>query len=490
MASMKSIYNKVWPSVALALVAAIYLALVYPYRFHFQEQYQLFLFNGEYAREVMSLPGGLADYVGRFLTQFYYVHGLGPVILGVCVGLAHGLLMLNMRNKHFSFRFLSFIPIAFLWIYLQNMHALLGTGIAFVLALLTTWLLHRITRPVMHSLFSLLLVPMVYWGAGAMVWLFTAIVCAQGLTCKNRLRWLVLIVLLLLTGGMPGLAGAVCPYPLDALTSGIHYFRFSADHPTLVWLIIGLSSAVAVIPNFEIKKKTFRWALPLISLAIAAWFVFTQTKPATDDSLAYSYWGRTGQWDKIVEKANQESPQTVVGVCMLNLALGMRGELTEKMMNYYQNSAGGLIPVVQNDFVLSPVAGEIYYQLGMTYLAQQQMMEAMEAFPDWQKSAYIYQRLAETNLINGAYAVSYKYLKVLQQTLFYKDWATETLKLLGDEEAINRHPEYGRLRKMGFTENRFFMGTFLELLEQMNRQCPENKLAEEYLKACRLLTKE
>lgn len=41
------------------------------------------------------------------------------------------------------------------------------------------------------------------------------------------------------------------------------------------------------------------------------------------------------------------------------------------------------------------------------------MFEAMEAIPDYKKSGRAYMRLAETNLINGQYAVAAKYLLAL-----------------------------------------------------------------------------
>ena len=58
------------------------------------------------------------------------------------------------------------------------------------------------------------------------------------------------------------------------------------------------------------------------------------------------------------------------------------------------------------------------------------MFEAMEAIPDYKKSGRAYMRLAETNLINGQYAVAAKYLRALQHTLFYKKWATNAMSYL------------------------------------------------------------
>ena len=46
-----------------------------------------------------------------------------------------------------------------------------------------------------------------------------------------------------------------------------------------------------------------------------------------------------------------------------------------------------------------------------------------------------------------------KYLRILSKTLFYKDWAKNTMTYLYNEEKIDAHPEWGRLRQMRYTEN-------------------------------------
>ena len=51
--------------------------VAYPHALSYQEQYQLFLWTGDYFLERISLPGGLTDWLGEFIVQFYYVEWLG-----------------------------------------------------------------------------------------------------------------------------------------------------------------------------------------------------------------------------------------------------------------------------------------------------------------------------------------------------------------------------------------------------------------------------
>ena len=97
--------------------------------------------------------------------------------------------------------------------------------------------------------------------------------------------------------------------------------------------------------------------------------------------------------------------------------------------------------------------------------------------------------MAQTNLIIGSYEVSRKYLTALQKTLFYREWANETLKLLGNEEAIAQHPEYGRLRQFAYKEDTYFSDHVTpEMLEGLFLSNTDNRLAFEYLKAYYMLT--
>ena len=93
------------------------------------------------------------------------------------------------------------------------------------------------------------------------------------------------------------------------------------------------------------------------------------------------------------------------------------------------------------------------------------------------------------NLINGQYEVARKYLMALQKTLFYREWANETLPLLGNEKAIDSHPEYGRLRQCAYNEDFYFSDHVTpEMLESLYYRNTDNRLAYQYLLAYCMLT--
>jgi hypothetical protein len=198
---------------------------------------------------------------------------------------------------------------------------------------------------------------------------------------------------------------------------------------------------------------------------------------------------RHQQWNRIIETINAERPNNQIGVTVQNLALAMRGMLAQHGGEYSQNGIAGLLPDVDRDATSPLPTAEAFYQLGMINVAQRTVFEAQEAILDFQKSARCYKRLAQTNLINGDYEVARKYLHALQKTLFYSDWATETLSLLGNEKAIAQHLEYGHLRKCAYNEDFYFSDHVTpEMLESLYYRNKENRLAYEYLIAYYMLT--
>ena len=54
--------------------------LVCRFLFPFKEQLQLFQFTAQYAVETLKQAGGLALYISEFLTQFYVILWIGPLI--------------------------------------------------------------------------------------------------------------------------------------------------------------------------------------------------------------------------------------------------------------------------------------------------------------------------------------------------------------------------------------------------------------------------
>ena len=469
------IYNHLHTLFTLLFGVAVFLffGLAYPHHLHYQEQFQLFLFDSDYVWEIVRQPGGVADLLGRFCTQFFLFAWVGAAIIAVLL-MAVQLLTLRLTNVqcsgrqqiiHFSLFTFTFLPSFLLWLFLLDEHALLGGVWAVLLTQLAIWGLLRLRDGWVRRILMIVAFAVLYWIA----------------------------------------------------FGGSHYYRYPTVFPTLLyvaWLsaiilplflreirkVKSVKFATANREKRKVKSEKFatansrrqqiiHFSLFTITFIVMGWLVWTNANFKAEKVMGYDFMARHQQWNRILETVNAEKPNNQIGVTVQNLALAMRGMLADHGHEYNQNGIAGLLPDVQSDATSPLPTAEAFYQLGMTYVAQRTVFEAQEAILDFQMSGRCYKRLAQTNLINGNYEVARKYLSALQKTLFYRNWANETLPLLGDEEAIARHPEYGRLRQWAYKEDFYFSDHVTpEMLESLFFSNTDNRLAYEYLVAYYMLT--
>ena len=421
----------------------LFFGLAYPHHLHYQEQYQLFLFDSNYVWEIIRMPGGVADLLGRFCTQFFLFAWVGAFIIAVLLSLIQ-LLMLRLVNWGWLYG-LTFVPSFLLWLFLLDEHALLG------------------------GVWAVLLTQLAIWG----------LVQLKGWTQRIAIV-ITLFVLYWIAFG------------------GSHYYRYPTIFPTLLY--VAWASAI-ILPfliracqnHFSFTHFHSSFLIPHFSFIIVSvvmgTIVWKNANFKAEKVMQYDFMASHQQWNRILQTINAEKPNNQIGVTVQNLALAMHGALADHLFDYNQNGIAGLLPDVQSDATSPMPTAEAFYQLGMIYVAQRTVFEAQEAILDFQKSGRCYKRLAQTNLIIGSYEVARKYLMALQKTLFYRDWANETLPLLGNEEAIAKHPEYGRLRQCLYNKDFYFSDhTTPEMLESLYDSNTDNRLALEYLKAYYMLT--
>jgi hypothetical protein len=284
------------------------------------------------------------------------------------------------------------------------------------------------------------------------------------------------------------------PVPANSLWFGIHYYRYPTEIPVLLWsaslsvFILALAARLLSHWNSSDSIVAALCSFALVAIGMGG-LVWKNSNFKAEKVMHYDFMARHQQWNRILETINIEKPNNQIGVTVQNLGLAMHGMLTNHLFDYNQNGIAGLLPDFGTDAISPLPTSEAFYQLGMITVAQRMVFEAQEAILDFQKSGRCYKRLAQTNLILGNYEVARKYLTALQKTLFYREWANETLPLLGDEKAIAKHPEYGRLRQMAYKDDFYFGGHVTpDMLENLLASNAGNRLAYEYLVAYYMLT--
>lgn len=510
---MKNLMIKTWKpllSLLFGVAVVIFWAVPYVGGLCFQEQYQMFLFDTGYFLERIVLPGGLADYISEFLVQFYYMPVLGGAIIALLLmgiqAAVWGLMKQYGARHDFPGYLLSFLPSIALWCAMGDQNVLLSFVVALFGALVIGWIHNRFHNRLVKVVFELVSTALVYWFLGPVV--FVYVVLMIGDTLKNALqKGNVLsgigysVCILILTIAWILLSTQTLQYPVSRLFLGLNYYRYPGVTFLLIYIVMALAAFIPFLgmvhPHSSALQKwqKSKWVMAVayvIVLFASVCGIRTSFDELTYEMIDYDFWIRTEQWNKIIEHAEKKPATSPLGVSSVNLALSQTGQLPDRLFEFYQNGAEGLFPAFSRDMTSPVFTSEVFYRLGMVNDAERYMFEAQEAIPNFRKSARLTRRIAECEIINGNYEVAAKLLRRLQKTIFYSNWANQTMALLGNEKAINRHPIYGKLRKYREKKQDFLfsdreMDQMLGLLFLNDKS---NKMAYEYLMCYVLLQRD
>ena len=510
---MNNLITKSWkPLLSLLFGVAVVIFWSVPYMsgLCFQEQYQMFLFDIGYFLERIVLPGGLADYISEFLIQFYYMPVLGGTIIALLLmsiqAISWGLMKQYGMKAVFPGYLLSFVPSIVLWCAMGDQNLLLSFVVALSGALLMGWIHNRFHNRLVKVVFELVSTALVYWFLGPVVFLYAALMIGDTLM-KGKQNGHILsslgysACLLILTVAWILLTTQSLQYPLYRIFSGLNYYRYPGTVSPLplgvmIWTVVVVFFGMVPDGHAWIKKlqqSKVVMALAYVLVIVASWFGIKASFDAmTYDLIDYDFLVRTEQWDKIIEKAEKMPATTPLGVSCVNLALSQKGQLADRLFEFYQNGGEGLFPTFTRDMISPVSTAEIFFRLGMVNDAERYMFEAQEAIPNYRKSARLTRRIIECEIINGNYKVAAKLLRRLQKTLFYSNWANQTMALLGNEKAINRHPIYGKLRKYREKKQDFLFSDreMDQMLGLLFLNDNHNKMAYEYLMCYELLQRD
>lgn len=432
---MKTGMAKYWNaglSVLVGIGMFLFWYVAYPHALSYQEQYQLFLWNGDYFVERMSVPGGFADWLGEFIVQFYYVEWLGALLLAL---LFVALQRLTARLLPQSWLLLSLVPVVLLWWLMGDINVLLSLPVAVVLALSLACV--RLEK----SWFDVIIIPLAYWLIGPAVWLYLVIrVVQSGWKHLWTAGWLTAVQLMVYAWLLP-------QWPLQMAMTGLNYYRIPLHYPQ--W------------GGYD--KDMYE----LIRL---------------------DYLVRNERWDEIVKRAGDYQVHTPFWSNCVNLALAEKRLLADRMFDFYQSGEDALIMPRVRDLTSMLPSAEAFWRLGMVNSAQRYMFDTQESILNARRSGRCTKRIAECMLVNGHYQTAAKQLCLLKKSLFYRAWALEAEQMLGNEAKINAHPVYGKLRRLRYKESFLYsyeeMDKMLGILFQNN---PENKMALDYFMGQMLL---
>lgn len=474
---------------ALFLLIYLFLWLKCPQYLLYQEQNQLFLFTWNYFVHAVEVPGGLADYISEFIVQFCYVPLYGAGAIALILIMSQYFLGMAMRGSELrdAEYFLASIPSLLYVGAMSDENVLISFAVAMMLTSLFIYLSTMVKGKeergmgklgergkgkgeggkargwVADTLVMTIGFIILYWLAGPLAAVF---VIAVGVMRRSSATGVAVCLAYVSVAGIH--AGWFQQYPLSRLLLGMNYYRVPEVYPVIFYVIAAVMVMVAVVGMLKIRDaRKATSAAAIMAAIVTGTYVPLSFDADKGRALEYDSLVRQGRWNDIVEKARKTPPSDTFSLQALNLALGMTGQLTETMFTFPQKGIEGLIGSSKLDNTSQLITAEVLYRLGLTNIAFSTTFDLQEAIMNDRKSGRHLKRLAECSIINGNYDVASKYVGILKNSLFYKDWALQAERLPGDDRAVEAHQVYGPLRRSGFGKEAFYDHTQIEKILAM-----------------------
>ncbi len=364
-----------------------------PFLMAAREQVQLFLWNSDYLMERLAVPGGLAQYLGEFIVQFFVKNVYGALwyaVLFVAVQLLTWQLMRSKQRmaKSSWIYLLSFIPSVILWYLACNPKIPITPIVAVLLTLVLMNLLPKHQKACRIAAFAL--IPIGYWLLGpAMVLLALYLLFTRGSNVMLRIAPLILLVFCVVGSSW------LTPYPLKQIARGVDYY----------W-----------------EKETM----------------------GTFEEMEYDMLMRQQRWDEMIEKYHQKGSESLSVNNAVLIVMWQQKRIDQQEVMRRINLDQRALKNIPSAFLMS----EVCMPLGMTNMSQRAAFEAMEAIPNYNKSARALQQLVQTNMITGNPKVALKYLSLLEQTTFYRGWARKMKNMVKQPELMKQHPHFHQLKEI------------------------------------------
>ena len=364
-----------------------------PFLMAAREQVQLFLWNSDYLMERLAVPGGLAQYLGEFIVQFFVKNVYGAlwyVVLLVAVQLLTWQLMRSKQRtaKSSWIYLLSFIPSVILWYLACNPKIPMTPMVAVLLTLVLMNLLPKHQKACRIAAFAM--IPIGYWLLGpAVVLLALYLLFTRGSNVMLRIAPLILLVFCVVGSSW------LTPYPLKQIARGVDYY----------W-----------------EKETM----------------------GTFEEMEYDMLMRQQRWDEMIEKYHQKGSESLSVNNAVLIVMWQQKRIDQQEVMRRINLDQRALKNIPSAFLMS----EVCMPLGMTNMSQRAAFEAMEAIPNYNKSARALQQLVQTNMITGNPKVALKYLSLLEQTTFYRGWARKMKNMVKQPELMKQHPHFHQLKEI------------------------------------------
>ncbi len=464
-----------------------------------------------YLFSFLSHPAGMAEYINAFVSQLFYYSWLGASVITIVCWLSSiftDYILSKLRLESFAFiRFASLVTAAVTFGQYQYYFQFIAAFMV-IQAFICLYLRIYSSKPAVNFTALLLLSTIAYITAGAVFYVFAAIALVYMLTKRQPGRYV---------AGYLALA-AIIPYLIgvlvfkDALNNAYTNLTPLSWKTTiyipnkqellpfyLLYLLLPLTAIIALLRSSftkkEIKKKRLanlfeNWLLKtavvsacwVLLFGIAAVFLYDANKKKL---IEIDYYETQRNFSKVLETGREFAGPNYYVCHAVNHALSQTNRLSAEMFDFPQHPYSLFLTAPPHKMVHWAKIDALL-DLGFINFAEHETREAIETFGS---RPFLIKRLITAYLVNGNYEAAKTYLNQLSKTVFERKWATDYLERIENDPELKNDAEIQYMRSVMLEKQGGFFGfDFNDLLADLLKENPENKMAFEYQMALNLLT--
>lgn len=480
--------------------------LVYPNHIYYQEYFTLFENTPDYFVSFLGKPGGLSEWAGAFLSQFYRKLWVGAFLQTLFPVLVYIFVSRNkvVREYKTMAEVMALFP-ALMLVFLQSHYAFVAAySLRIVLWFAFFYGYSYVEGIYRRGWIAVLFVCPAIMLLGAFpsfLWMLTVIL--SGIRKKNKSLLLFLLpVAWLICSGIFRFSFPIAdkewftlfPHLQDFLYPGIAWLLY-LWMPVYYLLVLVRQYIHPVKRQFALRRiGGILW----IGFLIGSLYWGTQHlyHPNVEQMLRLYRDAVRGDWDGILEVNRHYQGSLASNYVLTNLALVRKSELPDRAFDFPQHGIGGLMLTGGNAYFRDFYLSLLYETLGVKNEALHWCVEACLPYGD-NPPPFLLQRMARLLIELGREPAAAMYLKRLVAVPFYCDWAREHLQHTSRTEFLYRQKlsmpfQADTARKKLPDTTDFFIGAMGELndLLQLAKNHPGNQNVRDYLLVALLLEKD
>lgn len=473
----------------------IYLLLFNKFHLYYLEQTQLFRFSAEYFHTFTKKPGDLIFYFGEFFTQFFVNPTIAALIITALGAIVCFLSYLIYAKTGIRSVLVGLLPVFIIAaLHSSHLYKVAHTlALIFVLAFVYGYL--QMSKSSLRYIYGILAWLLLYYFCGALaLYASVFIAAAEMLYFGDTRKWVAITSIFITSLAIPYLGFRfifVIPFK-DAWLYPLPFWGVTRTllFGALMGLLLVTFLAVLIYSKFSQKQVVVpvnTKSVIAACIVVASGVVFIKMRaydPKTEIFLGMDHYVQTGEWNKVLQLSQKYEGVNQLVLYYTNLALYKTGQMGDRMFDYPQKGIKGLQLEWTRDEVTPFFGGEIFYHLNYINEANRWAFESMVAKGLNPRSL---KRLVLTNLINGQYKVAVKYLDLLDETMYYRNWSRKYRTYVDDPSKVDQDAELAQKRH--FLVKNDFISLNLGLNELL-KEHPDNRMAFEYLMASFLLNKD